>query len=216
MKRFLVIVSSIIMFLLVVGCGSDKNNSATTSMPKKQEITMEQKKQATGEILRILGAMPQNKDEVEKKIWYQPWGNKAYPAKNAIYWYAGNKDDHVWMRAFIVNFSTDMGWVFWDKIIFSTTEKNWEYKIKNVFAGQSGGGKSTDIVRGGKYETLDIPIAEVIQGYKLLINGNNPIIRLEGKERYYDYKLTKTDIEHLKTGIYLYEQLQVTDGLIIK
>lgn len=80
----------------------------------------------------------------------------------------------------IVNFTSGIEWIFWDKVIFSTNEKNWEYDIGSL-GGLSGGGKHTEIVTGGKYETLSVPIKKIAPGLEVLIKGTNPIIRLQGK-----------------------------------
>jgi alanine-alpha-ketoisovalerate/valine-pyruvate aminotransferase len=202
------------LVILVSGCGEVTTTSKTANKPPIP--TMEDKKKASAEVLKIIGEMPYKTDEVEKMTWYTPWGKGSYGAQDAIYWYVGRKQDNVWMRALIVNFTKSMDWVFWDKVIFSTAEKNWEYKLKNVFAGQSGGGKHTQIVMGGKYETMDVPYEEVKTGYELLIKGTNPIIRLSGNEHHYDYKLTQEDINHLKTGVYLANELKIIGGNLVK
>lgn len=219
MKKVLSVLLVCTVFALA-GCGSSsssgKSSSDNSVTTKKSEITVEQKKQASSETIRILNNMPKKTDEVEKMSWFTPWGTGSYPAEDAVYWYAGRKGNDVWLRAKIVNFTSSMGWVFWDKVIFSTTDKNWEYEIKDNFAGQTGGGKHTQVVMGGKYETLDVPLKDLYEGYKLLITGKNPIIRLKGKEGKYDYRLTGDDLEHIKTGIYLYDQLKVTNGKIVE
>lgn len=213
MKKLLtLLLTALLLIFSVAGCGSDSSSSSSSS---KTQITEEQKKQASAEVMRILSSMVQKTDEVEKLTWYMPYSGNI-PAQDAVYWYAGKKGDQVWMRAAIINFTSDINWVFWDKVIFSTTEKNWEYKIDDCFAGQSGGGKHTEVVFGGKYETLDVSFDELEQGYRLLITGTNPIIRLKGRDSHYDYRLTETDLNHLKTGIYVYDQLKVADFKIIK
>lgn len=193
-----------------------QTKSTNTDKATKQKLEYEQKKQASAEILKILNDMPANTDPVEKQTWYQPWGKGEYPAESAVYWYAGKKENHVWLRTKIVQFSSGINWVFWDKLIFSTDNKNWEYKIPNVFAGQSGGGKHTQVVYGGKYETLDLSFDKLRPGYEILVNGENPIIRLSGKEYYHDYKLDQEDLDHLKTGLYLYDQLKIVNNELVK
>ncbi len=215
MKKLLIFLLTALM-LIVSGCGSsDKSSSTTSTQSTTPKITMEQKKQASEEVMRILTAMPQETDEVEKLTWYKPYEGQIQP-HDAIQWYAGKKGDHVWMRAQIINFTSDVGWVFWDKLIFSTSERNWEYQIKDCFAGQTGGGKLTQVVYGGKYEMLDVPFDEIQEGYRLFVTGKNPILRLQGKEHYYDYRLTENDINHLQTGIYVYDQLKVCDNKIVQ
>lgn len=181
----------------------------------RQEKQLEEQ-QTIAEIERILNNMPSKTDDVEKITWYQPWGSNGYPAKDAIYWYVGERNGEYWLRAFIVHFDDGINWVFWDKVIFSTSNTNWIYNIENCFAGQSGGGKDTQIVHGGKYETLDVRFSDLERGYKLLATDKNPIIRLQGRDRHHDYYLTSADINLLNTGIYLNEQLKKLNYRISK
>lgn len=173
-------------------------------------------KQIVAEVERILNNIPSKTDDVEKITWYYPWGTNGHPARDAVYWYVGEKDGKFWLRAFLVHFDEGIEWVFWDKVIFSTSNANWTYNIRNCFAGQTGGGKDTKIVRGGKYERLDVNFSELEQGYRLLATGNNPIIRFQGEDRHHDYYLTSDDINLLNTGIYLNEQLKKLNYRISK
>lgn len=158
----------------------------------------------------ILESMYSRHDQVKRINWYYSEKN-IFPHKNAFLWYVGEKDSTVWMRAKIVNFSSySTSWIFWTKVTFSTAEKNWVYNIPNAFAG-SGGDKRTEVIDGGKLETLDTPFVNVLEGYKTLANGTNPIIRLEGNQYYYDYKLTALDVENVKKALKLYELLQANN-----
>ena len=192
---------------------AEQRTAAEDKRQKGQEIV--DKKAASQEILQILGALPMRKDEVEKTNWYQPWGDREYPAEDNVYWYAGNKNDQVWMRTLIVNFSSDIDWVFWDKLIFSTDQGRWEYNIGS-FAGQSGNGKHTQVVMGGKYETLDVPYYNLFRGYQLLVDGTNPIIRLQGKEYHVDIRISPAQMETIKQGVRLSYLLSKTEGKIIR
>ena len=179
---------------------------------KAEKEAKERKEAALATAKEILGGMPCRVDQVEKMKFYQPWGDGSYPAESAVYWYAVDRDGLVSMRTMIVDFSSGINWTFWTHVKFSTAEKSWEYDIKNVFAGQTGGGKNTQVVMGGKYETLDLKFDDLKQGYGLLVNGTNPIIRLSGEHYYKDYELTQEDIEHLKTGLALDNALTVLNN----
>ena len=187
----------------------------TQSTQSAKTVTVEQKKEASQEILQILGSVPMKVDEVEKRNVYCPWGIGAVPLENNTYWYVINKDSDVRLRTLIFNFSTDTEWVFWDKVIFSTSQGRWEYSIGS-FVGQSGGGKKTDVFIGGKYERLDLPYEKLAPGYKLLLEGSNPIIRLQGPDAHFDMHLSAAQMEQITTGYRLYELLEITDGKIVK
>jgi hypothetical protein len=212
------IIGIFILLGIIGSCaGNSTTNNDSVSTPQKAEQkkaeapTEEQKQEARENIQKILDSMPQREDNVEKTTWYQTWGTDNYGPKSAIYWYVGKKDNKVKLYAKIVHFSKNMDWVFWDNLKFSAGESTVAYKIKNVFAGQSGGGKSTQVVMGGKYETLSVPFEELRPGFELLTTKPNPILRLYGKEHYYDYELTSDDIESLKTAIYLDDQLKIVN-----
>ena len=68
---------------------------------------------------------------------------------------------------------------------------------------------------GGKYEFFDVTFDKLAPGIKILIEGTNPTIRLQGKEAKYDYIVPESQIEHLKAGYQLYEDLKVTGGKIL-
>lgn len=183
-----------------------KKPSTTTSQSKEDKEA--KAKAANEDAMKILGAVPQFQDQVEKSTSYLTWGAENYPADTNLYWYAIVKDKAVNERLKMVHFSSNMNWVFWDKLIFSTDQGKWEYTI-NSFAGQSGNGKSTQIVMGGKYETLDIPYDKLKPGIELLINGTNPIIRLQGKEYRYDFQVPAATIEQMKLANQLDNDLNV-------
>lgn len=111
--------------------------------------------------------------------------------------------------------SGNINWVFWDKIIFSTNEQNWEYSIGS-FVGQSGGGKSIEIVWGGKYEFLDLPFSKLNKGFSMLTSGKNSIIRLQGKENQFDYRPTEKDLNNFKNALKFEADSQVINGKITR
>jgi len=197
---------------------SDKKAAEELSAAEKnhqQEQEIANQKAASQEILQILGSLPTEIDNVEKITWYQPWGSGPFPAEDNIYWYAGSKDNEVRLRTLIVNFSSDSSWIFWDRVIFSTDQGRWEYDIRS-YKGEEKGGKKTEVVMGGKYETLDVPYYNLSKGYQLLIDGTNPIIRLEGKQYYSDIQITPAQMEKVKQGARLNYLLAETYGKIVR
>lgn len=204
MRNFLI--SALVGVLLVVsGCSGGDDSS--------QSYSEAQKKEANGEIVKVLSDMRKNYDEVEKNTSYSNLSTDKYPPQDGLYWKVIIKDGRMDEFFSIVNFtnSHQIGWIFWNEVIFSTNEKTWKYDIGS---GHSGGGKHTEVVWGGKYETLSVPIEKIAPGLKVLINGTNPIIRLQGKEHKYDMKLTDNDLNIINTAMYVYEQSKITGKTI--
>lgn len=179
---------------------------------ERKEKILAETKEANDKIIQNIQSVLNNfsfqYDEVQKFKWYHSWEGDSYPPRDAAHWYIIERNGQYKLRAFLVDFDDSVKWVFWDRVVFSTESENWTYFIRNCFAGQSGGGKSTEIVQGGKYETLDVPFSQVEYGYKLLAKGNNPIIRFQSEEAYHDYYLTSDDVNTLNTALYLSEQLR--------
>lgn len=211
MKKFLYVILILGLIFSISSCGDDETKSNSAIQNDKITENTNSKEQAILEIKRILNSVPQSKDEVEKTIWYKPWGNDNLPAKDGVYWYAIEKDGKINLYAMLVNYTNGIDWVFWDRVIFSTENENWKYDIKNCFAGQSGGGKGTKIVMGGKYEYLNARFDDLEKGFLLLVKSSKPIIRFQGERSHYDYYLTQEDINLFNTGLYLNEQLKKVD-----
>ena len=208
----------LITFAIMLGIGlslpeSDKSNSATNAPQTTQSSvdTEKQKDTANADAMNILSYVPQKYDQVEKRTIYAPWGEGKIPPATNLYWYAIEKDKAVTMRASLVHFTDDINWVFWDKLIFSTDQGKWEYNIDS-FAGQSGGGKHTEVVMGGKYEMLDVPFDKLKPGIKLLVEGTNPIIRMQGKPHKEDFVVPAATIEQMKAGLQLENDLSLLGG----
>lgn len=205
MRKLLISILTASAFF-VSGCGGDGNNSS-------KSYTELQKKEANTEIVKVLSSLRRNYDEVEKRASYTNLATEKYPAQDGLYWKVIVKDRRMNEFFTIVNFTSSINWVFWDDVIFSTNEEKWKYNIGS-FAGQSGGGKHTQVVMGGKYEMLSVPIEKIAPGLNILIKGTNPIIRLQGKEYKYDMKLTDDDMNIINTAMYVYEQSKITDNKI--
>jgi len=213
---------AVLLSIFLSGCGGDststKQNTPEAQNASETQSTAtkdEQRKTANKEVIDELGTFVKKVDEVEKSEWYTPW-HDGYPAETAIYWYVGlTPQDYVNQRIKLVHFSSGTNWVFWDNVTFSTAEKNWKHEIGS-FAGQSGNGKSTQIVMGGKYETLDVPFEKLLEGIKLVTSGTNPIIRLSGKQYVHDIRLTDTDIQNLKRALIFYENSKIINGRITR
>ena len=176
-----------IVLLIVINPGKMDSDSASSSN-SKVTVTAEQKEQAKNDALAILQATPQSVDEVEKVTWYKSWGADKYPPMSNVYWAAKVDGDK--------------------KVIFSTDQGKWELKLK-TFAGQSGDGKDTQIVMGGKYETLDIPYDKAYEGIKLLLEGTNPIIRYQGEKAKYDYHVPAETLQELQRSMQLHQDLKL-------
>ncbi len=196
-----------------------KTEQASSTSSSKDKAAQEakskaEKKAASDEIRQILGQVPQQVDEVEHLTNYKTWGENEYPAQTAIWWYMQVKDGKTTdVHINLVHFTTGMEWVFWDKMIFANGNSKWT-KTLNTFAGQSGDGKNTQIVMGGKYETWRGSIKEVREGMKILAQDGKPILRLQGKYKD-DIYLTADDVQRVRTALRLQDLIDKIDHQLV-
>lgn len=214
-----------VLFSLSLDTPTKKSNSTkevttSTSDVNKQEAEQEKKRQdeeqqkaklaeqkaASDEIQSILNNTPSVKDDVEQAVTYQSWGTGKYQARNAFHWKVSVKDRTIThVRCQIINFTTGTEWTFWRRMTFSDGAGNKWSKDLETFAGQTGDGKNTQIVRGGKYETWQGALSEVKYGYEILANASNPILRLSGEKYYEDIKPNEGDVQRIKAALRLEE-----------
>ena len=88
-----------------------------------------------------------------------------------------------------------------------------EYQIPNC-NGNTGGGKEVSKNNTGMYEYYQTQFNNLSTGYRLLVEGTNPTIRLKGVNKRKDIKLTKEMVTALKTGLRLDELFIMTRGKI--
>lgn len=62
----------------------------------------------------------------------------------------------------------------------------------------------------GKYEIWKGSIEDVQEGLKVLVNGDNPILRLSGKYKY-DMHQTSSDLARVRDALRLEELIQQMD-----
>lgn len=211
---------AVLLSFLLVGCGgsnpqqrSSKQASTQTSQAKPQM----DKKTAYAEInaLLDLDLVKKEQDKVGRTNFYKPFtGLGLYPS-----WQVTQTDNTVRMDAIIMdgakreNSKGPDALVYWHTIIFSTDEKKWEYQIPNC-DGNTGGGKEVSTNNKRIYEYYKTPFINLSGGYRLLVEGTNPTIRLKGVNKRKDIKVTKEMIEALKTGLRLDELFIITHGQI--
>lgn len=212
-KRRLLACLFLSVAVMVAGCGGDAPPSPPPSQTAPSGPTAEQKNAANAEIVRVLSSMKNRHDDVEKFDKYTSWTTDSIQPQTGIHWFATIRDGKLHEYVMFVEFTTSMDWVFWDNLTFSTASDKWKYHI-DCFAGQSGNGKSTKIISGGKYEVAAIPIDAIADGLKIITTGENPIVRMSGSKLYDDYHVTKEDIESLKTALYVYEESKITNGAV--
>lgn len=89
-------------------------------------------------------------------------------------------------------------WIFFDKVVFSTTANSWTYYVnKDV---------DHEVVRGGVHETVTVRFKDIYPGMKLLAEGENPQIEFVGKHSKV-VPLYSGDIDSIKEYIELYDKL---------
>ena len=203
---------AVLLSFLLVGCGGQ--SSSKQASQNKPQIDM---KATYAEINEILDSdiVKKDKDSVERTTYYRPFTEFGlYPS-----WQVTQTGDTVRMDAIIAD-GTKWGaskgmdsLVYWHTIIFITDEKKLEYQIPNC-NGNTGGGKEVSKNNTGMYEYYQTQFNNQSTGYRLLVEGTNPTIRLKGVNKRKDIKLTKEMVTALKTGLRLDELFIMTRGKI--
>ncbi len=203
---------AVLLSFLLVGCGGQ--SSSKQASQNKPQIDM---KATYAEInaLLDLDLVKKEQDKVGRTTFYKPFtGLGLYPS-----WQVTQTDDTVRMDAIIMdggkreNSKEPDALVYWHTIIFSTDETKWEYQIPNC-DGKTGGGKEVSANNKGIYEYYKTPFNNLSSGYRLLVEGTNPTIRLRGVNKRKEIKVTKEMIEALKAGLRLDELFMITRGKI--
>lgn len=208
--------------VMLAGCGDGKKPQGSSNQVSQTIQAAEDKPRADhtaafAEINKLLDmeTVKKDKDKVERKIFYRPFtGFGLYPS-----WQVTQDGDTVRMEAVVMDGTPwdkakkKNNFVYWTTIIFSTDERKWEYNIPNC-NGTTGGGKETSSNDKGTYECLRTPFINLAPGYRLLVKGTNPNIRLKGANKRKDIKVTAEMIEALKVGLRLDELFSRTRGQI--
>ncbi len=210
----------VLLGLILVGCGGGKKGSSSRE-PHSTQTSQEQQqadmKAAFDEIDQLLDSEMVKKatDKTGRRDLYTPFtAFDMYPA-----WVVTQEADTVRMEAVIMDAVTwekakgKKSFVNWQTIIFSTDQEKWEYNIPNC-DGSTGGGKEVSTNDKGKYEYFKTEFHNLAPGYRLLVEGTNPNIRLKGISKRKDIKVTEEMIAALKVGLRLDELLIFTRGKI--
>lgn len=222
-KRIIGVVC-VLAFVLAGVTGEHDDGSSSASQTAEQgvdkpakksaEQIAQEKKAASDEVRQILGQIPQKVDEVEHQTDYKTWGEGGIQPETGIHFVVTVKDKTVSpIQVYVIQFTEDTNWVFWDKMVFANGDQKWDKSI-NAIAGQSGDGKDTQVVWGGKYETWHGKFADVEKGMQILANGDKPILRLTGQYSA-DVYPTDSDIQRVKTAIRLNELLKKIDNTLV-
>ena len=207
---------ALLLSFMLIGCGDSKPPRGSSN-PVSQSEPQPDKKAVYDEINKILDLeiVKKENDAAERTTFYRPFtGFGLYPS-----WQVTQIGDTVRMDAVIVDgtkWDKEKGtapWVYWHTIIFSTDEKKWEYQIPNC-DGHTGGGKEVSKNNTGKYEYYETAFYNLAPGYRLLVEGTNPRIRLKGVNKRKDMKVTAEMVAALKAGLRLDELFVSTRGKI--
>ena len=213
---FFMALFAVLLGFVLVGCGGGSPSQGSSNQASQGNPQMD-KKAVYAEINEILDSdiVKTEKDATERTTFYRPFtGFGLYPS-----WQVTQIGDTVRMDAVIVDgtkWEKSKGMdslVYWHTIIFLTDEKKWEYQIPHC-DGSTGGGKEVSKNNTGMYEYYETQFNNLSPGYRLLVEGTNPIIRLKGVNKRKDIKVTEEMITALKTGLRLDELFIITRGKI--
>mgnify|MGYP000869161995 FL=1 len=184
---------------------------------KDKEAESLRKANAKQEIYTILTNTNFEYDQVDKEYKFYSSNQRAIQPSNSVSWVAFVDSSGHLVGPFIkfVTFAPldiSTNWIFWDKLTFSSSAGKFDYTMRGVIAGQSGGGKNIRLDDSGTYEYALLTIPEIDEGLRILTQCNNPIIRYRGSQYYKDYALSSEDVEQLKTALTLYELGDIVDN----
>ena len=213
---------AVLFSVMLVGCGGGNKPQGSSNQTSQTSQSAQSKPQTDkaatfAEINKILDleSVKKEKDHVERKTIYRPFTEfGVYPS-----WQVTQDGDTVKMDAVIMDGTPwdkskkNSNFIYWTTLIFSTDEKKWEYTIPHC-SGSTGGGKETSSNQQGTYEYFKTPFVTLVPGYRLLVEGTNPKIRLKGVNKRKDIKVSSEMIAALKNGLRLDELFQSTRGKI--
>ena len=193
---------------------SEDARKAQEAKDKEAELT--KKANAEKEIYTILNNTNFEYDQVDREYKFYSSNQRSIQPSNSVSWVAFVDSSGHLVGPFIkfVTFAPlDMStnWIFWDKLTFSSSAGKFDYTMRGVIAGKSGGGKNIRLDDSGTYEYALLTIPEIDEGLRILTQGSNPIIRYRGSQYYKDYTLSAEEVEQLKTALTLYELGDIVD-----
>ena len=196
---------------------SEEARKAHEEKDKEAELT--KKADAEKEIYTILNNTNFEYDQVDREYKFYSSSQRAIQPSNAVSWVAFVDSSGHLVGPFIklVTFAPldiSTNWIFWDKLTFSSSAGKYDYTMRGVIAGQSGGGKNIRLDDSGAYEYALLTIPEIDEGMRILTQGSNPIIRYRGSQYYKDYTLSSEEIEQLTTALTLYKLGDIVDNTL--
>lgn len=196
---------------------SEEARKAHEEKDKEAELT--KKADAEKEIYTILNNTNFEYDQVDREYKFYSSSQRAIQPSNAVSWVVFVDSSGHLVGPFIklVTFAPldiSTNWIFWDKLTFSSSAGKYDYTMRGVIAGQSGGGKNIRLDDSGAYEYALLTIPEIDEGMRILTQGSNPIIRYRGSQYYKDYTLSSEEIEQLKTALTLYKLGDIVDNTL--
>ena len=196
---------------------SEEARKAQEEKDKEAELT--KKADAEKEIYTILNNTNFEYDQVDREYKFYSSSQRAIQPNNYVSWVAFVDSSGHLVGPFVkfVTFSPldiSTNWIFWDKLTFSSSAGKYDYTMRGVIAGQSGGGKNIRLDDSGAYEYALLTIPEIDEGIRILTQGSNPIIRYRGSQYYKDYTLSSEEIEQLKTALTLYKLGDIVDNTL--
>lgn len=127
---------------------SEEARKAHEEKDKEAELT--KKADAEKEIYTILNNTNFEYDQVDREYKFYSSSQRAIQPSNAVSWVAFVDSSGHLVGPFIklVTFAPldiSTNWIFWDKLTFSSSAGKYDYTMRGVIAGQSGGGKKYQI-----------------------------------------------------------------------
>lgn len=204
MRKILLILFTVICCIGLIGC-ENKQNEIIKSTEETKPIIAE-KRELTEEIIKEetkkLTSTYDDFDEIT--FYYSPKVTTVLKGKTyisifkGIYFYIGEKENHVWLRG-VIKYSSD-NWIFMKKVEIKTGEE-----IYDIYFDYDDVNRQSD---RSIYETYDCNAT--IQLYdiaKEIVKNNEGKIKFIGDDKSKTIDITKDEIDGLSEIIEAYDNL---------
>lgn len=215
--RKIILASLFLTAFCVMGC-STPNTTTAISTSNKQESAedKDQVRTAQKNVADILKECKQSYDKIDDSRCFFSLLPDLVPTQDGqinccITWVATTDGEKCNLDLYIREESTR--WIFWDEFTFYSDIGRYKYKMNEKHDARFDG-KIEKVFNMYVSEGYVHSFKDFKDQIKILTDGQAPVIRLSGVKGIHDHYLSTEEIESLKTGLILYNELEKCNFII--